>query len=113
MDRTDRTDPATLGFAFRDALSGDGLAVIAEIKRRSPSRGDLHPGADAASLARQYRDGGASCLSVLTDSERFGGSPQDLQDARKATGIPVLRKDFLTTVRTSATAPPWVPTPSW
>ena len=102
-----------MGFAFRDALAGDGLAVIAEIKRRSPSRGDLHPGADAASLARRYRDGGAACLSVLTDSERFGGSPQDLRDARKATGIPVLRKDFLTTVRTSATAPPWVPTPSW
>ncbi|MCY4104561.1 MAG: indole-3-glycerol-phosphate synthase [bacterium] len=93
-----RTDRASVGFAFRDALAGDGLAVIAEIKRRSPSRGDLHPGADAASLARQYRDGGAACLSVLTDSERFGGSPQDLQDARKATGIPVLRKDFLTTV---------------
>lgn len=93
-----RTDRASVGFAFRDALAGDGLAVIAEIKRRSPSRGDLHPGADAASLARQYRDGGAACLSVLTDGERFGGSPQDLQDARQATGIPVLRKDFLTTV---------------
>ncbi|MCY3661275.1 MAG: indole-3-glycerol-phosphate synthase [bacterium] len=99
MDRTDLTEPASIGFAFRDALAGDGLAVIAEIKRRSPSRGDLHPGADAASLARQYRDGGAACLSVLTDSERFGGSAQDLQDARKATGIPVLRKDFLTTVQ--------------
>lgn len=93
-----RTDRASVGFAFRDALAGDGLAVIAEIKRRSPSRGDLHPGADAASLARQYRDGGAACLSVLTDGQRFGGSPQDLRDAREATGIPVLRKDFLSTV---------------
>lgn len=92
------TDPANLGFAFRDALAGDGLSVIAEIKRRSPSRGDLHPGADAATLARQYRDGGAACLSVLTDRERFGGSAQDLQEARNATGLPVLRKDFLTTV---------------
>lgn len=95
----DFTEPASLGFGFREALAGDGLAVIAEIKRRSPSRGDLHPGADAAALARQYRDGGAACLSVLTDSELFGGSVDDLRDARKAAGIPVLRKDFLTTVQ--------------
>ena len=101
----ERVGPASLGHAFKDALAGDGLAVIAEIKRRSPSRGDLNPDADAASLARQYRDGGAACLSVLTDSERFGGSPADLRDARLAAGVPVLRKDFLTTaadVRESA-----------
>ena len=88
--------PASLGNAFRGALSGDGLSIIAEIKRRSPSRGDLSPNADAASLASQYRDGGATCLSVLTDSVLFGGSAEDLRDAREAAGIPVLRKDFLT-----------------
>lgn len=88
---------ASLGCTFRSALSVDGLSIIAEIKRRSPSRGDLHPDADAAELARRYRDGGATCLSVLTDRERFGGSPDDLRSARAATGLPVLRKDFLTT----------------
>ena len=95
MNSPNRANP---GYAFRDALAGDGLSIIAEIKRRSPSRGDLHPNADAAALARRYRDGGAACLSVLTDAERFGGSPQDLRDARDATGLPVLRKDFLATV---------------
>ena len=92
-----RTDPASVGGAFRRALSVEGLSIIAEIKRRSPSRGDLNPGVDAAEIARRYRDGGAACLSVLTDADRFGGSPEDLRSARAATGLPVLRKDFLTT----------------
>ena len=91
------TNPASVGHTFREALSGEGLSVIAEIKRRSPSRGALRPDADAATLACRYRDGGATCLSVLTDNARFGGSPQDLREAREASGIPVLRKDFLTT----------------
>ncbi len=90
------TTPRGVGHAFRTALSGDGLSVIAEIKRRSPSRGALRLDADAAALACQYRDGGATCLSVLTDSNRFDGSPDDLRRARAASGIPVLRKDFLT-----------------
>ena len=90
-------NPASLGWAFRSALSVEGLSIIAEIKRRSPSRGDLHPDADAAELACRYRDGGATCLSVLTDADRFGGSPDDLRSARAATDMPVLRKDFLTT----------------
>ncbi len=94
----DLTHLASRDFPFRRALERDGLAVIAEIKRRSPSRGDLHPHADAALLACQYRDGGAACLSVLTDSQRFGGSAEDLRDARRASGLPVLRKDFLATV---------------
>ncbi|MCY4506917.1 MAG: indole-3-glycerol-phosphate synthase [Acidobacteria bacterium] len=72
--------------------------MIAEVKRRSPSAGNLNADADAVELARQYCDGGAACLSVLTDGPRFGGSPEDLQQARAATGIPVLRKDFLTTL---------------
>jgi indole-3-glycerol phosphate synthase len=72
----------------------DGLAVIAEVKRRSPSKGPLAVEVDAADLARTYRDGGASCLSVLTDVDAFGGSVDDLVAARDASGLPVIRKDF-------------------
>jgi indole-3-glycerol phosphate synthase len=80
---------------FRAALeAADGLAVVAEIKRRSPSRGDLNVGLNAADLAMTYEDGGATCLSVLTDREFFGGSATDLAEARAVTRIPVLRKDF-------------------
>jgi indole-3-glycerol phosphate synthase len=89
--------PAPRG--FRGALAGaDGLAVIGEIKRRSPSKGDLNASLDPADLARTYERGGASCLSVLTDSEFFGGSPGDLQTARDACSLPVLRKDFTVSV---------------
>lgn len=80
---------------FRNALTADAiLGVIAEVKRRSPSKGDLHPDLDPAALARSYAEGGASCLSVLTDAEFFGGSADDLQSARGAVDAPVLRKDF-------------------
>jgi len=83
------------GFASRlrvDAQSS--LAVIAEVKRRSPSKGDLFADLDPAVLARQYEAGGASCISVLTDGPHFGGSVDDLRAARSAVGLPVLRKDF-------------------
>jgi indole-3-glycerol phosphate synthase len=81
------------GFA-RALAAADGLAVIAEIKRRSPSKGDLNPGIDPATWAEAYANGGATCLSVLTDSEFFGGSASDLRLARRAVAVPVLRKDF-------------------
>lgn len=86
------------GFAQRIA-SSPHLAVIAEIKRRSPSKGELVPGLDPALLARQYQSGGASCLSVLTDENHFGGSASDLRAAREACGLPVLRKDFTVDAR--------------
>lgn len=72
----------------------NSLSVIAEIKRKSPSKGELNPGLDAAVLAEQYWSGGASCLSVLTDADFFGGSVEDLKQARAATPLPVIRKDF-------------------
>ena len=73
--------------------------MIAEIKRRSPSRGLLKSDLDPASISQNYEHGGASCLSVLTDEEFFGGSVSDLQQARSAVSLPVLRKDFTVSVR--------------
>lgn len=90
---TARAMPPARGFA--EALrGGDRLHVISEIKRRSPSKGDLHAHLDPAVMATTYERGGASCLSVLTDEEFFGGSVADLQAARDACRLPVLRKDF-------------------
>jgi indole-3-glycerol phosphate synthase len=80
--------------SFRPALADGGLSVIAEIKRRSPSKGDLAPDLDPAVVAKGYADGGAACLSVLTDQHYFGGSADDLAAARGAVDLPALRKDF-------------------
>lgn len=87
-----RACPPARGFA--QALSAPDLGVIGEVKRRSPSKGDLVPDLDPAHLARAYESGGAAAVSVLTDHEFFGGSQADLQSARAAVSLPVLRKDF-------------------
>lgn len=77
------------------ALRADGIGVIAEVKRASPSKGELSTITDPASLARAYEEGGARVISVLTEERRFKGSLADLDAVRKAVGIPVLRKDFI------------------
>ncbi len=92
---------------FRDALAGRGLAAIAEVKRRSPSAGDLRADADPAALARAYEQAGAAAVSILVDSERFGGSWDDLRAAHATTSLPLLAKGFFSTeadVRTAAEA---------
>lgn len=91
--------PPVRGFAhaLQQKILAKQTAVIAEIKRVSPSLGALHTGADAVTQAALYAQGGATCLSVLTDSAFFGGSLQDLVDIRALTTLPVLRKDFMLT----------------
>jgi indole-3-glycerol phosphate synthase/phosphoribosylanthranilate isomerase len=81
---------------FRDGLARPGLSAIAEVKRRSPSAGDLRPDADPAALAASFESAGAAAVSVLVD-ERFGGSPADLAAARSASRLPLLAKGFFST----------------
>ncbi|WP_079599317.1 indole-3-glycerol phosphate synthase TrpC, partial [Mycobacteroides abscessus] len=77
------------------ALREPGIAVIAEVKRASPSRGALAEISDPAELAKAYEDGGARIISVLTEGRRFNGSLDDLDSVRAAVSVPVLRKDFV------------------
>ncbi len=80
----------------RAALAAPGpVRVIAEVKRRSPSKGDLAPITDPAALAQAYAGGGATAISVLTEPRRFGGSLDDLDAVRARVEVPVLRKDFM------------------
>lgn len=81
----------------RPAFAAPGLSVIAEVKRRSPSKGDLAAIPDPTVLARAYADGGADAISVLTEQRRFGGSLDDLRAVRAAVPTPLLRKDFVVT----------------
>jgi indole-3-glycerol phosphate synthase len=79
------------------AFAAPGLSVIAEVKRRSPSKGDLATIPDPAVLAREYAAGGADAISVLTEQRRFSGSLEDLRAVRAAVDTPLLRKDFVVT----------------
>jgi indole-3-glycerol phosphate synthase len=79
---------------FAEALSRPGTSVIAEHKRRSPSAGTIREGASVTDVVRAYERGGAAALSILTEHDHFGGSLDDLAEARRAADIPVLRKDF-------------------
>jgi indole-3-glycerol phosphate synthase len=80
---------------FSEALTRPGMSVIAEHKRRSPSAGAIREGATVSDVVRAYERGGAAALSILTEPHHFGGSLDDLREARAATRLPILRKDFL------------------
>jgi indole-3-glycerol phosphate synthase len=82
------------GRPFMEALSHPGTSLVAEHKRRSPSAGVIRDGASVTEVVQAYERGGAAAISILTEEAHFGGSLEDLYEARRATGLPILRKDF-------------------
>ena len=91
----ERLAPAPRGRPFSEALIQEGISLIAEMKRASPSQGPIRPDATVTAIVRAYEAAGASACSVLTEPHWFGGSLDDLAEARAACDLPLLRKDFI------------------
>jgi indole-3-glycerol phosphate synthase len=90
-----RLGPSRRGRPFSEALIAEGISLIAEMKRASPSRGPIRPGASVTEVVAAYQQAGARAVSVLTEGHWFGGSLDDLVEARSACDLPLLRKDFV------------------
>mgnify|MGYP003377658229 CR=1 FL=1 len=91
----ERLQPIPRGRPFSEALIEEGISLIAEMKRASPSKGPINPGASVSDIVRAYRDAEVSAISVLTEPHWFKGSLDDLAEARRTVALPLLRKDFI------------------